>query len=92
MQEGVCLRSSCPLKLAAISSAHIFQIDVPDKQVHKDHAAVKQIYDWVNQEFENGRVTSVSDDELVEMVKKHLPDIYKEKAVKTSIVTIKTGE
>jgi isopropylmalate/homocitrate/citramalate synthase len=68
-----------------------FNLD-KSKEIHKGHAGVKEIYNWVTQEFDNGRITSVSEEEMVEMVKKNLPEIYKEKVIKSSIVTIKTGK
>ena len=65
-----------------------FNLD-KSEEIHKDNPAVKDIYSWVMKEYEDGRITPVSDEELVEKVKVHMPGIYKEKVVKNSVLTIK---
>jgi isopropylmalate/homocitrate/citramalate synthase len=59
------------------------------EEIQKDNTAVKDIYAWVQKEYDEGRITAISDEELIEMVKKYFPDIYREKVVKSSILTIK---
>ncbi len=68
-----------------------FNLD-KSKEIHKDNASVKEIYSWVQKEYEEGRITAISEDELAAMVRKQLPGIYNERAVKTSVLTIKTGK
>jgi len=50
-----------------------------DEQITKDNPAVKEIHEWVKHEYDHGRITIISDSELIEKVKKHLPEIYKKK-------------
>ncbi len=68
-----------------------FNLDKKD-EIHKDHAGVKEIYSWVVKEYDEGRVTSISEDELIAMVKKYLPEIYKDKVVSKNLLKIKTAE
>ncbi|MBI4979515.1 MAG: 2-isopropylmalate synthase [Spirochaetes bacterium] len=58
-------------------------------EVAKDNAGVKVIYEWSVKEYEAGRITAISDDELIEMVKKNLPEIYNEKVITDKLVKIK---
>jgi isopropylmalate/homocitrate/citramalate synthase len=60
-----------------------------EEEVPKDHPAIKEMYNWVTQEYEDGRITTISDQELIEMVRKHLPDIYNEKVVQDKLLRVK---
>jgi len=62
---------------------------IKEKEISKDNEAIKKIYDWVIKEYEDGRITTISDDELVEMVKKYLPDLYNKKVISEKIIRIK---
>lgn len=51
---------------------------VKDKKVesiNKRHPGVKKIYDWILEEYDNGRTTDVSNEELLEQVKIHIPGL-----------------
>jgi len=49
--------------------------DLPaNKIVHKNHPLVLKIKEWVDKEYENGRTTSISDEELEELVSKFAPE------------------
>lgn len=63
-----------------------------EEQIHKDNTSLKEIYKWVMKEYDEGRVTAISDEELVQMVKKFLPEVYKEKVVSNNFLKIKTDE
>jgi citrate (Re)-synthase len=67
-----------------------FNLD-KSKEIHKDNPAVKNIYDWVIHEYEEGRITAISEDELIFNVKKYLPQIYKENVISDSVLKIKTN-
>lgn len=58
-------------------------------EIKKDNPGVKEMYDWTLKEYEEGRITAISEEELVELVKKHLPEIYNEKVVTDKLVKIK---
>jgi len=63
-----------------------------EEEIHKDHPAIKEIYAWVLKEYEDGRITTISDEELIEMVKKHLPDLYKKKVISEQVIRIKSDD
>jgi isopropylmalate/homocitrate/citramalate synthase len=46
-----------------------------NKKMHKNHSGVNKIAKWVESEFANGRITSVSDKELLEQVKRYMPEL-----------------
>jgi hypothetical protein len=47
--------------------------------ITKDNPGVKKIHDWVKIEYDNGRITIISDSEMISKVKEHLPDLYNAK-------------
>jgi isopropylmalate/homocitrate/citramalate synthase len=49
------------------------------KMIAKDNPGVKKIQDWVKIEYDQGRITIISDSEMISKVKEHLPDLYNEK-------------
>lgn len=46
-----------------------------DECVDKRDPGVLQIKEWVDKEYDSGRVTSISDDELIELTEKYIPHI-----------------
>lgn len=48
----------------------------PEKRVSKHHPGVKKIYDWVIDQFDNGRTVGISDEEMMWLAKKFLPDYF----------------
>ncbi len=52
-------------------------MEVPqDERVDKHHPSVQKIYDKVMGQYANGRVTSLSDREMIALVKRHLPELF----------------
>ncbi len=49
---------------------------VKEERVDKNHPAISRIYDRVIAQYDNGRITSMSDKEMIAMVKKHLPELF----------------
>ncbi|MGC8657560.1 MAG: triose-phosphate isomerase [Desulfomonilaceae bacterium] len=47
-----------------------------EEWVDKSHPAVGRIYDIVMEQYENGRVTAMSDKEMMALVKRHLPELF----------------
>jgi citrate (Re)-synthase len=52
-----------------------------NEEIQKDNPAVKEIYQWTLNEYEDGRITAISEEELIEKVRKLMPEVYKEKIV-----------
>jgi len=48
----------------------------PDKQVDKRHPAVQKIYEKIMQEYEQGRVTHFSHEEMRKVVKRFMPELF----------------
>lgn len=59
--------------------AHWINTNIEDlkEEVSKKHPAITKIYKWIQEEYNNGRVTSISDDELMKLTRKYLPEIFK---------------
>jgi hypothetical protein len=47
-----------------------------DSAVDKRHPGVSRIHKWVAEEYESGRVTSISNEELVKRVQKYIPELF----------------
>lgn len=47
-----------------------------DKQVSKDHPGVLKVKKWIDEEYESGRTTSISDQEMVALVKEYIPEVF----------------
>jgi hypothetical protein len=63
--------------LAGIAHWINTKLTIPREEwVDKTHPAISRIYDVVMQQYENGRVTSMSDKEIMALVKKHLPELF----------------
>jgi hypothetical protein len=50
-----------------------------DEKIDKSSHAVLKIKEWVDAQFDGGRVNVVSDEEMWELLKHHLPELYKKK-------------
>ncbi len=44
--------------------------------ISKRHPGISKIYKWVNSEYESGRVTSISHEEMEKRVRKFLPELF----------------
>lgn len=47
-----------------------------DNAVDKRHPGVSRIHKWVAEEYASGRVTSISNEELVKRVQKYIPELF----------------
>ena len=45
-------------------------------KVDKRHPGVAAIYKWVMEQYENGRVTAISNEEMEMLARKHLPELF----------------
>lgn len=48
-----------------------------EKRIEKTHPGIDKIYKWVMEQYEAGRVTAISHEELLEQAKIHLPEYFK---------------
>jgi isopropylmalate/homocitrate/citramalate synthase len=51
------------------------QLDA-DKKIDKRHPGLAKMHKWVMEQYEEGRTTSISHDELLEKAKKYLPEYF----------------
>lgn len=47
-----------------------------DRKIDKRHPGLAKIHKWVMEQYEQGRTTSISTDELLDKAKKHLPEYF----------------
>lgn len=47
-----------------------------DEEVSKRHPGVKRIYNWVMEQYEHGRTTGISPEEMIAQAKHHLPFMF----------------
>jgi isopropylmalate/homocitrate/citramalate synthase len=47
-----------------------------DRKIDKRHPGIAKIHKWVMEQYEKGRTTSISNDELLEKAKKYLPEYF----------------
>lgn len=47
-----------------------------EEKVDKSHPAISKIYDVVMEQFDKGRVTAMSDKEMMALVKRHMPELF----------------
>ncbi len=47
-----------------------------DRKIDKRHPGLVKIHKWVNEQYEEGRTTSISNEELLDKAKKHLPEYF----------------
>ncbi len=47
-----------------------------DNAIDKRHPGVARIHKWVTEEYEAGRVTSISNEELIKRVQKYIPELF----------------
>ena len=63
--------------LAGIAHWINTHLEVPQaEQIEKRHPAVSTIYDNIVELYENGRVTSMSDKEMMALVKRYMPELF----------------
>ncbi len=47
----------------------------PDRRIDKKSEAVRRVTEWVDRAYDDGRTTSISDEEMLEQVRHHLPHL-----------------
>ena len=63
--------------LAGIAHWINTKLSVPKEEaLDKSHPAISRIYDIVMEQYENGRVTAMSDKEMLTLVKRQLPELF----------------
>jgi len=55
-------------------------------KITKDHDGIIKIKEWVDKQYANGRITSISDEEMIEQVRIHLKDLISMDKIKKSKV------
>ena len=46
------------------------------RTVDKQHPGIKRIQNWVAEQYEKGRITAISNEEILRQAKKHLPEYF----------------
>jgi len=59
--------------------------------VDKRHPGVSRIHKWVADEYESGRVTSISNEELVKRVQKYIPELFMSELEKIKHIASQTA-
>lgn len=45
-------------------------------EIDKRHPGISKIHKWINEEYESGRVTSISNEEMEKRVRKYIPELF----------------
>jgi isopropylmalate/homocitrate/citramalate synthase len=67
-----------------------FELD-KGAEIHKDDPGIVSMHTWTQKEYDEGRITAISEEELIELVKKFLPRVYNEKVVSEKFLKIRTS-
>jgi isopropylmalate/homocitrate/citramalate synthase len=59
--------------------------------VDKRHPGVSRIHKWVAEEYESGRVTGISNEELVKRVQKYIPELFMSELEKIKFMASQTA-
>jgi hypothetical protein len=43
--------------------------------IRKDNPGIQQVYSWISSQYRDGRITSISDEEMLEQVRRYLPEL-----------------
>ena len=72
-----------------------FHLD-EETSIDKRHPGISKIHKWISEEYESGRVTSISNEELEKRVRKYLPELFmseldkiKYRAAQTAVAVVK---
>lgn len=49
---------------------------LPEQKIDKKDPAVQKIKEWIDEEYENGRQTIISDNELIALLKEYKPELF----------------
>lgn len=75
---------NCPPKVSVTNTSGIAGVafwmnqyfrKIGKPEVDKSAPIVQKVHEWVSREYENGRVTMISDEELTEQVNRHMTTI-----------------
>ncbi len=47
-----------------------------EKKVTKEHPGVAKIHAWVQEQYDGGRITGISDGEMNDLVRQYMPDVF----------------
>lgn len=47
-----------------------------DQKIDKRHPSLQKIYSWIEKQYNEGRTTSISDDEMEKLCRKYLPELF----------------
>lgn len=47
-----------------------------DKKIDKKHPSIVKIYSWIEKQYNEGRTTSISDEEMEKLCRKYLPELF----------------
>jgi len=47
-----------------------------EAEIDKRHPGISKIHKWINEEYESGRVTSISNEEMEKRVRKYIPELF----------------
>ena len=53
-----------------------FKLENTNNKIEKNHPGVKGIYNWIMEEYQNSRTSVISEAELIDQAKKHLPSLF----------------
>lgn len=56
--------------------AHDLLVRDHREPINKRHPGVRRIYDWVMEQYDQGRTTGISHDEMIAQAKHHLPSLF----------------
>lgn len=48
-----------------------------EERIDKRNPGIMKIYQWVSEQYDSGRITGISNDEMVDQAKVHLPEYFK---------------
>lgn len=63
----------------------------PKEEISKKHPAITAIYKLVQEEYNKGRTTSMSDEELSNLTRLHIPELFKTKYNEIEEIALKTA-
>jgi len=63
-----------------------------DKEVTKNNPAIGEINKWIMAQYDEGRITGISEEEMIALVQKYIPEIYKEMVITKQLLEIKTND
>ena len=74
------LKRPCKVAISNTSGlagiAYWIQSNLPKgKDIHKDNPGIVMIKDWIDEQYRNGRTTTISDEELMALVRQNMPEL-----------------